>query len=119
MIHFLPLEAAADATGPADAELFARMGGLRRALRLVDPFGGGPASDYDAELDAAGFASSGAAVKRCFDRRSERVISAAAAGLEAVVGERSTGRVPNDASLAMVAQEIRAGLQDLSGLLRA
>ena len=118
MIHFLPMP---DEFAPADAhgELLSRVSGLKRALRLVDAFGGGPASDFDEELDAAAIASAREPVTRCFDRRSERLVGAAAAGLEAVVSERSIGHVPNEVSLALLARDIRAGLADLSSLVRA
>ena len=117
MIHFLPLPSEAEAL-PEHGELLSRVSGLKRALRLVDPFGGGPASDFDQEMGAAAFATAGQPVARCFDHRSDRIVSAAAAGLEAVVGQRSAGREPNGVSLDVLAQEIRAGLADLSSLLR-
>ena len=117
MIHFLPLPCEAEAL-PEHGELLSRMSGLKRALRLVDPFGGGPASDFEPGIESAAFAGAGEPLIRCFDGRSERLVGAAAAGLEAVVSERSTGREPNGASLDVLASEIRAGLADLSSLLR-
>ena len=117
MIHFIPLPAEAEALAE-HGELLSRVSGLKRALRLVDPFGGGPASDFDDELQAAAFAGAAEPLTRCFDTRSERVVGAAAAGLEAVVGQRSAGREPNGASLDLLAGEIRAGLADLSSLFR-
>ena len=115
MIHFLPLHAGDQAE--ASPEALARLAGLKRALRLVDPFGGGPALDAD-DFDSASWAGAGEAVQRCFDKRSERTIAGAAAGLEAVLGERAADREPHQAALQRLADEIRAGLADLSSLVR-
>ena len=117
MIHFLPLP---DECEPfaAHPELLSRVAGLKRALRLVDPFGGGPASDLEDDLDSAALAGMGDAAAACFDGRSQRLVGAAAAGLEAIVGVRGSGSEPNDVSLQLLAQEIRAGLADLSSLVR-
>ena len=117
MIHFLPLPDECEPSA-AHAELLSRVAGLKRALRLVDPFGGGPASDFEDEMDAAAFAGMSAASAICFDGRSQREVGAAAAGLEAVVGVRRSGAEPSDASLQQLAREIRAGLADLSSLIR-
>jgi hypothetical protein len=117
MIHFLPLAAESEPVRE-DGELLSRLAGLKRALRLVDPFGGGPAPDFDGEFEAAAFACAGEPVRRCLDRRSERLVGAAAAGLEAVVSERSFGHEPNRSSIEILAQEIRDGLADLSSLFR-
>jgi hypothetical protein len=117
MIHLLPVPEVPEAD--ANAEALARIAGLRRALRLVDPFGGGPASDIDEDVDPACWAAASEGVKRCFDRRSERTIAGAAAGLEAVLAERGIGHEPHRASLELLAREIRAGLADLVGLVRS
>ena len=117
MIHFLPLESEAQ-VATEHTELLARMAGLKHALRLVDPFGGGPASDLETDLEAAAFAGAGAATLRCFDSRSERLVGSAAAGLEAVADQRALGSQPHDAALDRLAEEIKAGLADLSSLLR-
>lgn len=114
MLHLLSL-AAADPAPVADAEIAARMAGLKRALRLLEPAGCGPSCDED-EFGAVEFASG--AARRCFDARSERVIASAAAGLEAVVEARSCGTDTNPAAVDLVAETIRDGLADLSELLR-
>lgn len=118
MIHFLPLQSEAEAA-PEHRELVSRLSGLKHALRLVDPFGGGPASDFDPDLDSAAFAGATPEMARCFDSRSERVVGAAAAGLEAIADTRTCGLEPSSASLDCLAKEIRAGLADLSSLLRS
>ena len=69
-------------------------------------------------IDAACWADASEAVRRCFDMRSERSIASAAAGLEAVLDLRSVDRKPNDRALRFLAADIRAGLADLTGLLR-
>jgi hypothetical protein len=115
MIHFLP-DLGAERREPSP-EALARLAGLQRALRLVDPHGGGPAPDVDDELDGA-WAEASEAVKHCFDLRSERTIAGAAAGLEAILAERAAAREPNDAALRRLADEIRAGLADLTSLVR-
>lgn len=43
MLHFIPVPCADDAL--LSSEALAKLAGIRHALRLVDPFGGGPASD--------------------------------------------------------------------------
>jgi hypothetical protein len=113
MIHLQALEAAAAAPLPG-GELVARIAGLRRALRLLEPSGCGPSCDGE-EFAAVEFASE--PVRRCFDARSERVIGAAAAGLEAVVGVRASGNEANPAAVGRVAETIREGLWDLSRLV--
>ena len=114
MIHLLSIESAAEAT-IADSEVAARIAGLKRALRLLEPHGGGPSCDEE-EFPHVEFAD--AAIRRCFDARSERVIGAATAGLEAVVCVRASGNEANPVAVGLVAETIRVGLADLSNLLR-
>lgn len=114
MLHFVPDSAARPAPY---AEAVARLAGIRQALRLVEPFGAGPADDLGDEQAAATLAGACPATARCFDRRSERLTAAAAAGLETVVEVRELGLEPNDAALQAMADQIRAGLKDLAGLL--
>ena len=114
MIHLFSIEPVGE-TSVADSEVAARVAGLQRALRLLEPDGHGPSCDED-EFRIAEFANE--SVRRCFDARSERVIGAAAAGLEAVVEVRGAGEEPNRAAVELVAETIRMGLADLSELLR-
>ena len=116
MLHFLPIPSEDSASEPY-AEAVARLAGMRHALRLVDPFGGGPASDFEDEDISAAWDSASGSKQRTFDARSASVIGAAASGLEALLEEREAGRSPNDAASARVAEEIRNGLEDLSRLL--
>ena len=116
MLHFLPQDFEPN---PAPfTEAAARLASIRNALRLVDPFGGGPASDLSDEEIATGWAVSTQAKRRCFDARSERTIGSATAGLEAIVQIRECGRVAHDAAVDQVADAIREGLADLSDLFR-
>ena len=114
MLQILSIEAAAEAP-VADGELAARIAGLQRALKLLEPSGGGPSCDAE-EFEMIEFACNGA--RRCFDSRSERVIGEAAAGLEAVVGSRGAGREPHPVAVDLVAEAIRKGLASLSDLIR-
>jgi hypothetical protein len=114
MFQILSIEAAADAP-VAGGELAARIAGLKRALRLLEPSGGGPSCDAE-EFEAIEFANE--AAMRCFDTRSERAIGEAAAGLEAVVSIRGQGHEPNTAAIDLVAEAIRDGLASLSDLIR-
>jgi hypothetical protein len=114
MLQILSIEAAAEAP-VAGGELAARIAGLQRALKLLEPSGGGPSCDAE-EFEVIEFASDGA--RRCFDSRSERVIGEAAAGLEAVVGARGAGREPHPVAVDLVAEAIRNGLASLTDLIR-
>ncbi|WP_395622679.1 hypothetical protein [Sphingomonas daechungensis] len=114
MLQILSIEAASEAP-VAGGELAARLAGLQRALRILEPGGGGPSCDAE-EFDAIEFASE--AARRCFDIRSERVIGEASAGLEAVVSVRGTGREPHPAAVDLVAEAIREGLASLDDLIR-
>jgi hypothetical protein len=114
MIHFLPLEAAAEAPF-AGGELAARISGLKRALRLLETSGHGASGD---EEDVGPVELSHEGVRRCFDHRSERVIGSAASGLDAVLRVRNEGCDANPAAVDLVAETIREGLASLSELLR-
>ena len=117
MLHFVPVPGI-DEPPRAYAEALARLASIRHALRLVDPFGGGPASDpCDDEPMAAAWSGAAKAKSRCFDARTARTAGAAAAGLEVLLGERALGREPNEAASQQLAEEIRRGLEDVSRLM--
>ena len=112
MLH---LSAQSQAPQPSERlhpEPVTRLASLRNALRVVDEFGGGPASDFDDEA-AEAWDSAGAPAKRCFDRRSAELVAVAAAGLEAVSFQREQGLDASVAALRVIAGELRSGLQDL------
>ena len=122
MLHILPVphldESPRTAPQPY-AEALARLASIRHALRLVDPFGGGPASDPDDdERMAAAWTAASKSQSRCFDSRTSRAANGAAAGLEALHAERAAGREPNAAASRKLAEEIRRGLEDVSRLMK-
>ena len=117
MLHFAPESSPHSAQEPY-AEALARLAGIRHALRLVDPFGGGPASDPDEdERLTRALADASRPKQRCFDQATSATISAAAAGLEALLAERSAGRAPHQAASHELTEEIRIGLEGVSRLM--
>ena len=116
MLHFIPDSAPASEPGPY-AEAVARLASIRHALRLVDPHGGGPASD---ELDvAAAWDEADEAKRRAFDVRSEKMVSAAAAGLEALVAVHQQGAAANAEASREMVDQIRRELAAVSRLILA
>jgi hypothetical protein len=115
MLHFVPL---ADDSSKPYVEASERLASIHRALRLVDPFGGGPAPDLaEDEQFAVAWSVAGEARQRCFDRRTARTAGAAAAGIEALLAQRAAQRTPNEAASRKIAEDIRIGLEDVSRLL--
>lgn len=114
MLHLLPAETPA-ARPVAYAEAVSRLAGVRHALRLVEPFAGGPAGDPDDDLGIAlAWDDAGAAQRQYFDRRAEQLVNATAAGLEALLSGQADGRAPpRDASQALV-DEIRRDLKEIA-----
>ena len=117
MLHLIPVEQADESPQPY-SEALARLASIRHALRLVDAFGGGPASDPDADPITPSWSEAGKARARSLDIQTERTAAVAAAGLEALLGEQSAGRKPNEAASRELAEEIRRGLEDVSRLMR-
>ena len=118
MLHFVPVPQLDEPPAPY-AEALARLASIRHALRLVDPFGGGPASDPSAD-DEIAHAWSGASrsAARCFEGRTERTAGAAAAGIDALLSEREARREPNEAASRQLSEDIRLGLEDVSRLMK-
>jgi hypothetical protein len=117
MLNLLPLPASEPAPQPAPEPVI-RLASLHNALRLVDDFGGGPASDFDIDDAAGDWAQASDAEKRCFDRRSAELLAAASAGLEVVSSHRALGADVSPAAMQLLADEIRAGVADIERLLR-
>ena len=117
MLHLTVQPSANDAPLPY-AEAVSRLASVRHALRLVEPFGAGPASDLtdDEEIAAAWDSASGPS-QQLFDRRSERMVGAAAAGIEALLTERQDGRQPNSAASQALVEQIRRELRDIAGII--
>lgn len=117
MIHLAP-PTASQPTAQPYAEAVARLASIRHALRLVDSFGGGPAPDIEDDgLIAAAWPEASQARRRCFDRKSERLVGSAAAGIEALVATQAAGREPHAEASRALSDEIRRGLADVSRLL--
>jgi hypothetical protein len=116
VLHILP------ETSPeplAYAEAVSRLASIRHALKLVEPFGSGPASDLDDEAIAGAWESAGSAKQRHFDRRSGAMVGAAAAGLEALLTVRQQGREPHEEATRAMVDQIRRELQNVAGIVLA
>lgn len=119
MLHLLA-QPTVEETPLAYAEAVSRLASVRHALRLVEPFGGGPASDYsDDDAIAAAWEAAGEARRQCFDRRSARLMGSAAAGIEALLIEHQEGREPSAAASQALLDEIRRELKEVAGVVLA
>jgi hypothetical protein len=107
-----------EAEAPLDySEAVSRLASIRHALRLVDGgFSAGPEADLDDDI-AASWPQAGEAKQRWFERRSGRLVGTAAAGIEALLGERHEGREPNRAASEVLVEEIRRELQSVAGIV--
>jgi hypothetical protein len=104
----------------AYAEAVSRLASVRHALKLVEPFASGPASDFDDDAAVAGaWGDAGQAKQRHFDRRSGALVGAAAAGIEALLTERQKGREPHHEATQAMVDQIRRELQDVAGIILA
>lgn len=114
MLHLLSAENP-NARPVAYAEAVTRLASVRHALRLVEPFAGGPAPDVDQDdAIAAAWDDAGEARRQLFDRRAGHLVEATAAGLEALLTEQGEGRAPHrEASHALV-EEIRRELAEIA-----
>jgi hypothetical protein len=118
MLHLVP-DFAPDFEPTPHPEPIARLASLRNALRVVDDFGGGPASDFeDDDQLTARWESAGEAAKRCFDRRSAELVGVATAGLELIAERQQEGGKTNPAAKQVIADELRGGFEQLRKLLR-
>lgn len=117
MLHLFP-DAATDSRPQAYAEAVGRLASVRQALRLVDPFAGGPASDLDHDASmAAAWQDAGGARRRLFGSRSAQLVGATAAGVEALLNERERGNVPHAEASAALVDQIRRELAAVSSLI--
>src|SRR4051812_45264584 len=117
MLHLMPQP---EPEPPAAyAEAVSRLASVRHALRLVDGgFTAGPEADLDAQIDAA-WPSASNAKHRWFGKCSERLVGTAAAGIEALLGERHQGREPHASAGKILVDEIRRDLRDIAGIILA
>ncbi|MBA2635731.1 MAG: hypothetical protein H0U83_03420 [Sphingomonas sp.] len=117
MLNFIPQPAPQAAPQPAPEPVI-RLASLRNALRLVDDFGGGPASDFDLDEMSGDWGQASDAERRCFDRRSAALLAVATAGLDVVSSHRQVGGDVSSAALALLADEIRSSLESIERLIR-
>src|SRR5436190_17725348 len=117
MLHLFP-DPATQTPPRARSEAVSRLASVRQALRLVDPFGGGPASDPDDDdfAIAEAWDEVGEAKRRLFGSRSAQLVGATAAGVEALLDERQNGREPNVAASRALVEQISRELAEVSGL---
>ncbi|MEO6225273.1 MAG: hypothetical protein ABIO80_05420 [Sphingomicrobium sp.] len=102
------------------AEAVSRLASIRHALRLVEPSGGGPAPDVDDDpAIAAAWDDAGTSRQQLFERRSRRLVGAAAAGLDALVEEWQAERQPHPLASAAMADQIRRELKQIAGIVLA
>jgi hypothetical protein len=117
MLHLSPQPTPQDPP-IAYAEAVSRLASVRHALRLVEPFGGGPASDAsDDDSLASAWDGAGEAKRQLFDRRSARMVDSAAAGIEALLIESREGREPNSAASEALVDQIRRELREVAGIV--
>lgn len=122
MLHLFAQSAAPQPDERLHPEPVTRLASLRNALRVVDDFGGGPASDcdsgdFDDEVSARWESADGAA-RRCFDRRSAELVASASAGMDALFAQRERGLDVSVAALRVIAEELKSGLTDLERIFR-
>ena len=98
----------------AYAEAVSRLASVRHALRLVST---GPEPDCEDVAIAGAWDQTGAARQRCFDTRSERLVGATAAGVEAMLTERQDGREPHAAASQALVDQIRRELREVAGIV--
>jgi len=104
-------------TPTAYAEAVARLASVRHALRLVDGgFSAGPEGDLDDHV-ANAWEDTGEAKQRLFDRRTERLVGTTAAGIEALLSQRSDGREPHVLACKTLVDEIRRELREVAGIV--
>ena len=98
-------------------EPVARLASVRMSLRLVEPFGSGPASDMDDARIAAAFEDAPPADRALFERRSGRLVAVASEGVEALMAGFAAGREPSAEASQELADRSRRELAEISGLV--
>jgi hypothetical protein len=94
-----------------------RLASVRQALRLVSGgFSAGPEDDLDHAV-AAAWDGASQARQRWFDQLSARLVGSAAAGIEALLGQKHDGREPHQAANETLVKEIRRELRDVAGVI--
>ena len=117
MLHLQPVPTT-ERTPEPYAEAVARLAGIRHALRLVDPCGGGPAPDEEDDQEiACAWNEAPHTRQRRFDAHSARLVGATAAGVEALLNEQQKGLKPHEEASKELVEEIRRGLSDVARLI--
>ena len=117
MLNLVP-QPQSDSRPEPYAEAVSRLASVRHALRLVDPFGGGPASDIEADAPlAAAWPQAGEARQRWFDNRSAQLVGATAAGVEALLEQRQNGCEPHAEASRELVEQIRRELADVARIV--
>lgn len=117
MLHLFP-DAPINSRPKAYEEAVSRLASVRQALRLVDPFSAGPASDLDEDANiAAGWHDCNDAKRKLFGNRSAQLVGATAAGVEALLDERQRGREPHEEASKALVDQIRRELAAVSSLI--
>ncbi len=99
------------------AEAVARLASIRQALACVEQVAGKHASHRDSEARLAlGWPAASPPAQGCFNARSAKVASAAAAGLEAIARQTDGGAAPNPAAIERLELELAAGLDSIDQL---
>src|SRR3954470_20055080 len=107
MLHLQPVPGS-DQRPEVYAEAISRLASVRHALRLVDPFGGGPASDVDGdEAVACAWDEASEAKRRWFDNRSARLAGAPGAGVEVLLDRGKKSREPHPLASQELVEQIR------------
>ena len=115
MLHLLAEPEFAPAPQPY-AEAVSRLASIRHALRLVETLGDGPSPDLpdSDEAIAAVWDEKDDASRRSFDRRSEKLVGATAAGVEALLTARQAGGRAHPEASKFLVDQIRLELADVA-----
>jgi hypothetical protein len=115
MLHLLAEPEFAAAPKPY-AEAVSRLASIRHALRLVGTLGDGPSADLpdEDEAIAAMWDEKDEASRRRFDRRSEKLVGATAAGMEALLAARQDGGRAHPEASKFLVDQIRRELADVA-----
>ena len=95
-----------------------RLASVRHALRLVEPFGAGPASDLADDGDRRGVGWRGRQPgSSCSTAARSGWSARLRPGIEALLTERQDGREPHAAASEALVEEIRRELREVAGII--
>jgi hypothetical protein len=116
MLHRVA-DTAPSATPHPNTEVLARLACIRHALRLVEPFGGGPAPDAEDEVITAAWDRADVSKRRQFDLKSGQLVGATSAGLEALLNDDDGRNEPNPEAAQALVDQIRRELADVAKII--